>query len=196
MIKEFFTSFTAQFVALDIIGAVPLYFSLTQRMTLEERSAIVKKSMIVATIVALLFMILGESLFKHLGIGIFDFKIAGGLVLLLMAFAELSGNSEAHHTSGSTGIVPLAVPLIAGPAVLTTLIIQAATFGYITTGAALLVNFAVAWLVLEHSEKVKRVFGKDGTMAVSKIAALLLAAISVAMIRSGIFEAINAWNTK
>ena len=193
MIKEFLTSFTAQFVALDIIGAVPIYFSLTQRMTLDERSAIVKKSMIVATIVALLFMFVGETVFKHLGIGIFDFKIAGGLVLLLMAFAELLGNAEAHHSSGSTGIVPLAVPLIAGPAVLTTLIVHSATYGYIVTGSALIINFGIAWLVLKHSEKVKRVFGKDGTTAISKIAALLLAAISVSMIRSGIFEAINAW---
>ncbi len=194
MIKEFLTTFTAQFVALDIIGAVPIYFSLTHRMTMEERTAIVNKSMIVATIVSILFMFAGQSVFHHLGIGIFDFKIAGGLVLLLMAFAELSGNAEAHHTSGSTGIVPLAVPLIAGPAVLTTLIVHAAAFGYFVTGLALLLNFGIAWLVLKHSEKVKRVFGKDGTTAISKIAALLLAAISVAMIRSGVFEAINAWN--
>lgn len=193
MIKEFLTTFTAQFVALDIIGAVPLYFSLTHRMSDVERNSIVNKSMLVATIVSIIFMFAGQSLFHHLGIGLFDFKIAGGLVLLLMAFAELLGNSEANHNSGSTGIVPLAVPLIAGPAVLTTLIVHSATYGYFVTGAALLLNFGLAWLVLKHSEKVKRLFGKDGTMAISKIAALLLAAISVSMIRSGVFEAITAW---
>jgi len=194
MMREFLLAFTALFVALDIIGTVPMYLSMTQKMTRRERSQVVNKSMLVAFVVALLFVFAGQALFKHLGISLFDFKIAGGIVLLLVSLADLLGGPEAvHRGSGSTGIVPLAVPLITGPGVLATLILQVSTLGYAITIAALLSNYALAWLMLRKSETVTRIIGKDGTVVLSKIAALLLAAIAVAMIRAGIFEAFTTW---
>lgn len=194
MFSEFMTNFTAQFVALDIIGAVPIYFSLTHAMGDQERKVMVNKSMFVALIVALVFMLIGIQIFKFMGIEIFDFKMAGGLVLLLIALAELAGGPEAEkNSSGSTGIVPIAVPLISGPGVLTTLILQVSTSGYLITSLALVLNYGLAWIILRNSSKVKSLIGKDGTLIISKIAALLLAAYSLAMLRSGIFEAITFW---
>ena len=150
--------------------------------------------MLVALIVALVFMLIGLQVFKFMGIEIFDFKMAGGLVLLLIALSELIGGPEAEkNSSGSTGIVPIAVPLISGPGVLTTLILQVSTIGYLMTFVALVLNYGLAWVVLRNSSKVKNLIGKDGTLIVSKIAALLLAAYSLAMLRSGIFEAISFW---
>jgi multiple antibiotic resistance protein len=149
----------------------------------------------VALLVALIFIAVGRSLFRHLGIGFMDFKIAGGLVLLLISLADLLGGPESHRkASGSTGIVPLAVPLITGPGVLTTLILQVGTAGYPVTLLALFLNYAFAWLVLRKSETVTRLVGKDGTVVLSKIAALLLAAIAIAMIRTGIFESVAEWS--
>lgn len=194
MFSEFLTNFTAQFVALDIIGAVPIYFSLTHAMEDKERKLMVNKSMLVALIVALVFMLIGIQIFKFMGIELFDFKMAGGLVLLLIALAELAGGPEAEkNSSGSTGIVPIAVPLISGPGVLTTLILQVSTSGYLITSLALVLNYFLAWVILRNSSKVKNLIGKDGTLIISKIAALLLAAYSLAMLRSGIFEAITFW---
>jgi multiple antibiotic resistance protein len=194
MFSTFLTSFTAQFVALDIIGAIPIYFSLTHAMEEGERNVMVNKSMLVALVVALVFMLIGLQVFKFMGIEIFDFKMAGGLVLLLIALSELVGGPEAEkNSSGSTGIVPIAVPLISGPGVLTTLILQVSTIGYLMTFVALVLNYGLAWVVLRNSNKVKNLIGKDGTLIVSKIAALLLAAYSLAMLRSGIFEAISFW---
>ena len=194
MFSTFLTSFTAQFVALDIIGAIPIYFSLTHAMEERERNLMVNKSMLVALAVALIFMLIGLQVFKFMGIEIFDFKMAGGLVLLLIALSELVGGPDAEkNSSGSTGIVPIAVPLISGPGVLTTLILQVSTIGYLMTFVALVLNYGLAWVVLRNSSKVKNLIGKDGTLIVSKIAALLLAAYSLAMLRSGIFEAISFW---
>lgn len=194
MFQDFLTSFTAQFVALDIIGAVPIYFSLTHAMGDKERNLMVNKSMLVALLVAIVFMLIGLQIFKFMGIEVFDFKMAGGLVLLLIALADLAGSHDAEkNSSGSTGIVPIAVPLISGPGVLTTLILQVSTVGYIVTTLALVFNYFLAWLILRHSSGVKKLIGKDGTVVISKIAALLLAAFALAMIRSGIFEAINFW---
>lgn len=150
--------------------------------------------MLVALIVAFVFMLVGLKVFKFMGIEIFDFKMAGGLVLLLIALADLAGSHEADkNSSGSTGIVPIAVPLISGPGVLTTLVLQVSTQGYLVTSIALVLNYFLAWIILRHSSAVKNLIGRDGTVVVSKVAALLLAAYSLAMLRSGIFEAINFW---
>jgi multiple antibiotic resistance protein len=190
----FLPTFTAQFVALDIIGAIPIYYALTHRMSEGDRKVMVNKSMLVALIVAIVFMLLGKQIFHFMGIEIFDFRMAGGIVLLLIALAELVGVPEAEkNSSGSTGIVPIAVPLISGPGVLTTIILQASVVGYLMTGVALIINYFIAWFVLRNSVKVKKMIGNDGTLIISKIACLLLAAYALGMIRSGVFEAIKAW---
>ncbi len=192
MMSSFLISFTALFVALDIIGILPLFLSLTQMLGNEERKRIVNTSMGVALILAIVFTFAGRAIFHHLGISIPDFKIAGGLILLLISLADLLGGPDSHQrSSGSTGIVPLAVPLITGPAILTTLILQVDVNGYLITLASLILNYAIAWIVLKNGHQVARVLGKDGTVVLSKIAALLLVAISVSMIRSGVFELID-----
>lgn len=189
MTHSFLLTFTALFVALDIIGTVPIYLSMTQAMTFDERKKVVDTSMLVAFATAIVFMFVGKSLFRHLGITLSDFRIAGGLILLLISLADLLGGPEAHQKStGSTGIVPLAVPLITGPGVLATLILQAGSAGYLITLAALVLNYLIAWMMLRHSDRVTGLLGKDGTVVVSKIAALLLAAIAVAMIRIGVVD--------
>ncbi|MBC7398074.1 MAG: MarC family protein [Bdellovibrionales bacterium] len=193
MLQSFMLSFTAVFVALDIIGAIPIYLSMTRDLTVEARDRVVNTSMLVALVVATIFVFIGKSLFGHLGINLYDFKIAGGLILLLISLADLLSGPEAQDRgSGSTGIVPLAVPLITGPGVLTTLVLQVADQGYWITLAALLSNYLIAWVLLRKCDLIKRMIGKDGTVVLSKIAALLLAALAVAMIRSGVFEAISS----
>lgn len=192
--SNFSLSFVSLFVALDIIGLVPIYLSMTSSMTEDSRRQVVNTSMVVALGVAIVFLFVGQTVFKHLGIEIYDFRVAGGIILLLVALADLVGHQEAaNRGTGSTGIVPLALPLITGPGVLTTLILQVNSVGYAVTLLALVVNYLLGWFVLRHSGVVQRAIGKDGTVAVSKIMALLLAAISIAMIRSGIFGAIEAY---
>lgn len=192
--SNFSLSFVSLFVALDIIGLVPIYLSMTSSMSEQSRRQVVNTSMLVALGVAIVFLFVGQSVFKHLGIEIYDFRVAGGIILLLVALADLVGHQEAaNRGTGSTGIVPLALPLITGPGVLTTLILQVNSVGYAVTLLALVVNYLLGWFVLRHSGVVQRAIGKDGTVAVSKIMALLLAAISIAMIRSGIFGAIEAY---
>ena len=171
-----------------------MYLAMTQHMPREEKNRIVNTSMIVAFVVAIAFVFLGETIFRGLGIQVFDFKIAGGLILLLVSLTDLIKGPEAVQSpSGSTGVVPLAVPLITGPGVLTTLILQVSTVGTLMTMAVLIANYFIAWIFLRNSAVVTRLIGKDGTVVVSKVAALLLAAISVAMIRTGIFDALLQW---
>lgn len=189
---EFLIAFTALFVALDIIGTVPIYLSITQDLDRKRRHAVVNKSMGVALFVAIVFMFAGQPVFRHLGISLNDFKIAGGLILLLISLADLLGGPHSvRPTSGETGIVPLAVPLITGPGVLTALLLQSASVGYAITIGALLLNYVLAWQILRHCDRVTQWIGKDGTVVISKIAALLLAAIAVSMIRIGMFDSVG-----
>lgn len=196
MWSTFGISFVAVFVALDIIGTLPLYLNMTHGLSRAKKNAMVNLSMFVALIVALVFVFLGEGIFRFFNITLFDFKIAGGLVLLLVALADLVGGPEAiHKTSGSTGVVPLAVPLITGPGVIATLVFQVNSVGYLICLGALLSNYVLAWIALRYSEKVTRLIGKDGTVVISKIAALLLATIAVSMIRTGIYGAILSFHS-
>lgn len=192
--NAFFLAFVGLFVALDILGTLPIYIQMTRGMSVVEKSKVTRTSMIVAFVVAVLFMVSGKALFKSLGIQLSDFRIAGGIILLLISLADLIGGPEVtKKTSGSTGIVPLAVPLISGPGVLTTLLFQLGAYGYAVTLSSLALNYAIAWAILGQSERVTRAIGKDGTTVLSKIAALLLAAIAVAMIRVGVFDSISDW---
>jgi multiple antibiotic resistance protein len=184
-------AFVGLFVALDIIGLLPMYTAITNGMSARVRQDTVDRSMAVAGCLALVFIFLGEAIFRYLGITLPDFKIAGGIVLLLVSLADLLGSPESDkRASGESGIVPLAVPLITGPGVLTVLVLQAKTFGYLLTILSLLANYGLAWFVLRRAHVIRNLIGKDGMVVISKIAALLLAAISVAMIRAGMVETI------
>lgn len=166
MLHAFLLTSIAIFVALDIVGTLPMYVGMTSGLDRAERNRVLDISMIVAFVVAVAFAIAGLALFKALGITLADFRIAGGIVLLLISLADVVGGPGKAHTeaSGSTGIVPLAVPLITGPAVLATLVLQIKQAGYGITLAALLINYVLAWAVLRKSGVITRVIGNDGTV--------------------------------
>ena len=192
MFQSFFLTSIALFVALDIVGTLPLFIAMTSGLEKSARNRTLDVSMLVAFVVAVAFAVAGLKLFSILGITLPDFRIAGGIVLLLLSLADVIGGPEASkQASGSTGVVPLAVPLITGPAVLATLVLQIRLVGYPITLLSLLANYILAWALLRKSDIVTRVIGSDGTVVFSKISALLLAAIAVAMIRSGVFDAIQ-----
>ena len=192
MANQFLYSFIGIFVAMDIIGILPMYLGMTQGLETRRRKRIVNLSVVVAAVVAFVFLLIGKWIFKFLGIAIYDFKVGGGIVLLVMAILDLIRGKEGEHHSGSTGVVPLGVPLITGPGLITTVMLQAGLYGYVIVILGMFCNFVFAWAALQRSATITRLIGKEGTDIVSKIAALLMTAIAFSMIRSGIFEAIKA----
>ena len=184
----------SMFVALDCIGILPMFLGMTASLSDEGRKKITNTSMVVAFLVALGFTLVGQFLFSWLSITLPDFKVAGGLVLLLIALADLLGGPRLmnQNMSGSTGIVPIAVPLITGPAVLTQSIVLTAQHGYVVVFVALILNYVLAWGVFRKSNAITKIIGHDGNLVISKLAALLLAAIAVGMIRSGIEAVIRS----
>ena len=137
---------------------------------------------------ALGFLLLGKSIFAALGISVGDFQIAGGLILFILAAKDLvQSAAEPEKLPEDFGVVPLGMPLIAGPASITTLLVlaQNEAIGLVVTLVALAVNLFLVVLALHYSEWLGRKVGATGMRAISKIIAMLLAAIAVSMIRQG-----------
>jgi multiple antibiotic resistance protein len=179
-------TFIPLFVAMDIVAVLPIFLSLTHGLSRQEQKKAVRDSVATALLVGILFIAMGEGIFSILGVTNDDFKIAGGLVLLVFAVLDLIRREpEPPKASGKLGIVPLGVPLIVGPAVLTTLIVLVDHYGIAVTSVSFLLNLLIVWLVLRKSASVVSVLGNGGILAVSKVMALLLASIAVMMIRIG-----------
>lgn len=187
--KNFFLALIPVFVAVDAIGVLPLYIGLTKSLNKHQRKAVLIQSMITAVTVAVVFVFLGKLIFRALGITISDFMVAGGLVLFGIAMMDLlvPGKSRvASVNSGEIGAVPLGTPLIVGPGVLTTCLIIVDQYGIPATITSVIINVAFAGGLFLFSGAVIKALGKTGTGALSKIMALLLAAIAVMMIRKGL----------
>ena len=141
--------------------------------------------------VALLFLFLGANIFRALGISASDFQIAGGLILFILAAKDLIQSAAVPDVVPEDfGVVPLGMPLIAGPASITTLLVlaQSRTISLGIILAALAVNLVLVVLAFAYSDWLARKIGATGMRAISKIIALLLAAIAVNMIRQGLVK--------
>lgn len=185
--ETFLLAFIPLFVAIDVFGVLPLFVGITEGMDERSRRRLTVEATATAFAISLVFLIAGKVLFSFLGITESDFRVGGGIVLLVLAVNDLLFSPEEKRTPGSTpGVVPIGIPLIMGPAALTTIIFLVHTYGYAWAVASLLVNLIIVWAVFALSTRVTTIMGKAGSRAVAKVAALFLAAIAVMMIRSGV----------
>jgi len=188
-LHTFILSFIPVFVAMDPVGILPLYISFTKDMDFPHRRRVTVEALGTALVVTVVFMFVGRGIFRVLGITLADFQIAGGLLLLLISILDMVSSTKEMRDPGSqaeVGVVPLGIPLIAGPAVLTTELLLLQQYGLPATAAALIVNLALAWLGFRLANNITRILGQGGVRAISKVISLLLAAIAVMMIRLGV----------
>src|SRR5213595_979478 len=186
MMAKFFLAFIPVFVAVDPIGLVAIFIGLGTSASSEHRKRQAFLGIFTALCIAVGFIFLGKIIFSALGITVADFQVAGGLILLLLAVRELVGiGPQDRGGSDEFGVVPLGMPLIAGPALLTALLILVDSVGLVFTLASLLVNLAIVAVALCNAERFARWMGTQGLRGVSKIIALLLAAIAISLIRRG-----------
>ncbi len=179
-------------MAIDIIGTVPIYLGLTQDYSEKDKKGLISEAVFAAFIIATIFLIAGKIVLAFLGITIDDFRIAGGLILLVLSINDILFSSvERKQSDTKIGIVPLGIPLIIGPAALTTILILVDQYGFLLTVISMLLNLLIVWFVLYYSRYIIQYIGEGGTKAFAKIAALLLAAIAVMMIRGGVVNLIK-----
>ena len=187
---RFLQAFIPLFVAIDPIGLAAIFLGMGTNIRSDQRRRLADQAIWTGGLVALGFQFLGQSVFTALGIAVADFQIAGGLILFILAAKDLLSTSaaESEKLPEDFGIVPLGMPLIAGPASITTLLVlaQNKAIGLAVTLAALAANLVLVLLALQYSDWLGRRIGPAGLRAVSKIVSMLLAAIAVSMIRSGL----------
>lgn len=185
---QFWLCFVPLFVAVDAIGVLPLFLGLTEGIERPRLRHIIWQSLVTGTLVAVIFVVIGKAVFRLLGITPADFMIAGGTLLFALSLRDLLV-VEKHSVPvdpESLGAVPVGVPLIVGPAVLTTILILVDQHGILPTITASVVNILLAGVVFWFARSIASRLGRAGTKAISKIASLLLAAIAVMMVRKGL----------
>jgi multiple antibiotic resistance protein len=184
---EFLVTFITLFVAVDIVGVLPVYLGLVTALDMQARQRLTVEATITAAGIGVAFLLVGDAVLHLVGVSIGDFQMAGGLLLLLLAIHNLLHPELPLRDPGKhLGVVPLGTPLIVGPAVLTTLLTLARSHGYALTLLALTLNLVLVWVALRWASVVVRVIGEAGAQAMAKVFGLLLAAIGVMLIRHGL----------
>jgi len=186
-----FLPFIPFFVALDPIGILPIFVSLTKDMEEGDRRDIVNVSILTAIFAGIGFLLFGKWVFKLLGITVSDFKVAGGLLLFIIAIVDiLFPEKTRSFAKESLGVVPIGIPLIVGPGVLTLLLISASSYGYIPTILCFVLNILIVRAVFLNSAHIMKLLKEGGTKGLGKLFSIILAAFAVMMVRSGIMELI------
>jgi multiple antibiotic resistance protein len=182
------------FVAVDAFSLLPVFLGLTEGMEAGQVQRVIIQSVVTATIVALAFLFVGTAILRLLGITVADFMVAGGVLLFAISMTDLLTAEEKRRRqvdAESLGAVPLGVPLLTGPAVLTTSVLLLNAYGVLPTATALIANLLLAGVLFRFARVINRLLGRAGAKTLSKIASLLLAAIAVSIVRKGVFSLIG-----
>ena len=177
------------FLIMDPLGNVPIFLVVLERVAEHRRRYIILRELIIALIVMLLFLFAGPAMLRTLGISPEAVAIAGGLVLLIIAIcmifplrgSSVMGDDDEDH--GEPLLVPLAIPLLAGPSLLATLMLRANSGNILQhTLPALLLAWAASAVILLASPFLYRIFGNRGLKAMERLMGMVLICISVQML--------------
>ncbi|MGA7860868.1 MAG: MarC family protein [Thermoplasmata archaeon] len=195
-------AFTTLFVIVDPVGMLPFFVSLTQGFSPADRTYVMRRSTLFATLLLLAFAILGQYIFLALHFTIYSFEIAGGVLLFAIGFSMVFGDTpgtkltpmdrdELLSRREEVGIVPLGMPLLAGPGAISSVVIYAQTSegslsGSLTLYVAIILVMIVSYLVLRLGVQILDRVGRVGVVAISRIMGLLLTAIAVQFVINGV----------
>ena len=181
--REILTVGMVLFAVIDIVGSIPIIVDLrTKHGHIES-----EKASIVAGIIMIVFLFIGEEFLKIIGIDVHSFAVAGSFVLFFIALEMILGiRIYRDEESSSASIVPIAFPLIAGAGTMTTLISMRAEYADINIILAIMINMTIVYLVLKSSSKIGNWLGKGGIGIIRKIFGIILMAIAVKLFTGNI----------
>lgn len=187
MISELLHAFFSIFVVMDALGNLPIFHSFVRGWPPGKRVEMIQKTMFVAGAVLLLFLFFGEGVLSFFMVDFKSFQIAGGIIVLIVGIKQVIGLKilEERAKTYRTAIVPLATPLITGPATITTIMIFVHQYGLLITLLASLLNLYVTYLFLSKVDRMSTILGRQGSDTLSKIMGLILTAIAIGFIRQG-----------
>jgi multiple antibiotic resistance protein len=185
-------TFVAVFVLVDALGNLPILVILTKGMEPEQRHNVVDRAIIVATVVLLAFAFSGQWVLKYLDISMGSMRVAGGLLLLLIALRMLEGQLDTPviEQERDIAITPLALPLLAGPGALATvmLLMSESPTAHLSVVAGIVVAMFVSWIIVRQAGLFDSWIGSEGALIITKLLGFLLAALAVEIGSAGIRE--------
>jgi len=185
-LKEVFTAFMVLFAVIDIIGNIPIIIDLRKKFGHIQS----EKASLIAGIIMIVFLFLGQSLLELIGIDVNSFAVAGAFILFFIALEMILGITLYKDPDEAVPITatvfPLAFPLIAGPGSLTTLLSLRAEFYIENIIIAVLLNVILIYIVLKTSSKIEKIIGPNGIQIIRKIFGVILLAISVKLFAQNI----------
>tara|TARA_B110000503_G_C7159603_1_gene419012 strand:+ start:436 stop:1002 length:567 start_codon:yes stop_codon:yes gene_type:complete len=180
-IKEIFTVGMVLFAVIDIIGSVPIIIDLRQKVGHIKS----EKASIVAMVLMIAFLFLGESILNVIGIDVSSFAIAGSFILFFLALEMILGIKLYKDDIPETAsIVPIAFPLIAGAGTMTSLLSLRAEYEVQNIIVAIIINIIVVYAVLKLSTKIEKVLGSGGIAVLRKVFGIILLAIAIKLFRT------------
>jgi multiple antibiotic resistance protein len=184
----------ALLIVLDPLGLMPLVITITSRMSDSERRNVVRRSVLTGFVLLMIFTFAGSWILLFFRITVDDLRIAGGLLLLVIALSiVLYGHMTTEPTTESgTGVVPLASPLLVGPGSITTAVVLVGTVGMFATALSVVLAFAVTWLTFQFTTVIYRIIGESGSDIIARIMGILLAAIAIVYVREGVVGVVRA----
>ncbi len=182
--KELMTVSFILFAVIDILGCVPIIVQLNRQSSGIQSG----KTTIAAGLIMFAFLYLGEYILGFIGLELGSFAIAGSIILFLLAMEMVLGISIFKHgTTGSTSIIPVAFPMIAGVGTITTLLSLKATYSDLSMIVAIFVNLAIVFMVLKFVPFIEKVFGKSGLDVMRKVFGIILLAMAVQLFKQHFF---------
>lgn len=192
------SAFTTFFVIIDPIGLAPIFMAVTVGLTADERRTVAWRSCLTATLILIGFAVGGASLLKFLGISISAFRIAGGLLMFVIAFEMVFERRQERKVSSagrqiedihSMAVFPLAIPLISGPGAISATVVIATQapnwLAYAGMLVVILVNMAITYGFFRAAEPIDRVLGNTGRVVITRLFGVLLAAVAVQIVADG-----------
>jgi multiple antibiotic resistance protein len=178
----------ALFVVINPIGTIPLFASITQKMQKKEHNMVLKTTVITAGTLLMVFAALGTQILSIFGITISSFMIAGGILLFVVSIELLTHGAWRFGgtVSDDSGVVPLAFPLLAGPGAITAVILSYQTAGLNVTMLSIAIVIGITYMVFYSTRTIYKILGTRGSLIVSRIFAVLIAAIAVQYIVDGL----------
>lgn len=185
-------AFVAVFVLADALGNIPIVLVLTKGMEPEQRNSVVDRATLVATLVLLGFAFGGQWILKYLDISTGSLRVAGGMLLLIIAFRMLEGELDTPivEQGRDVAITPLALPLLAGPGTLTTVMVlmSESPNAHLSVVVGIVAAMFVSWLIVRLAGRIDPLLGSEGAVIITQLLGFLLAALAVEIGSAGIRE--------
>lgn len=174
--KEILTASMVLFAVIDIVGSIPIIISLREKAGHIQS----EKASLVAALIMIAFLFLGEKILGLIGIDVNSFAVAGSFVIFFLALEMILGISLFKEEAPEVAsIVPLAFPVIAGAGTITTLLSLRAEYSLVNIIIAILINILIVYIILKSSTRLEKILGKQGINIIRKVFGIILLAIAV-----------------